>query len=282
MATHDAYATLGLDPRCTDAQIVTMYRHLAKLHHPDRGGNAKRFREIQDAYDAIGNSERRTSYDQERARAQRFTVRDDVPETGARDEDERYDAAYRRVRPDWERDLRDWLNHQARQQAQERHGAPGERTGNGEASAQRDAHEQRRATRTLQRRTATAAVAAGGFASILRWVQIGTAGNTRSDDVAASILATGASDHWTWFAVVVAAGIVGWVQILRPGNRNRTVRTGAIAAIAAVTLAGAGANPLTWQAGAWIAAVGAFFVTKRGWGSGPIWNRIRHRNASAR
>lgn len=277
MATHDAYATLGLDPRCTDAQIVAMYRHLVKLHHPDRGGDAKRFREIQDAYDAIGSSGRRASYDQERARAQRFTVRDDVPKPGARDEDERYDAAYRRVRPDWERDLRDWLNHQARQQAQQPRGETGDRDGNGETHTQRDADEQRRVMRTVQRRTATAAAAAGGFASILRWAQTGTNGSTRSDDVAASILAAGARDHWTWFAIVVAAGIVGWAQILRPGTKTRTVRTGAIAAIAAATLAGAGANPLSWQAGAWLAAVGAFLAAKRGWGSSPIGNRIKNR-----
>ena len=282
MATHDAYATLGLDPRCTDAQIVAMYRHLVKLHHPDRGGDAKRFREIQDAYDAIGSSERRASYDQERARAQRFTVRDDVPKNGERDEDERYDAAYRRVRPDWERDLRDWFNHQKRQQAQEPRGEAGERNGDGGAETQRDTHEQRRVTRTVQRRAATAAIAAGAFASTLRWVQTGTNGNTRSGDVAASILATGASDHWTWFAIVVAAGIVGWVQILRPGIKNRTVRTGAVAAIAAATLAGAGANPLTWQTGAWLLAAGAFLAAKRGWGSSRNRNRIRNRTANAR
>jgi len=273
MATDDAYAALGLDPRCTDSQIVVMYRHLAKLHHPDRGGDAKRFREIQDAYDAIGSSERRASYDRGREQARRFTVRDDVREPGVRSEDERYDAAYQRVHPDWERDLRDWLNQREQRTARTR----GEDDGEVGARTRRTTSEPQRNRRSVQRRAA-AAIAAGVIASTLRWVQIGEKGVASRDDVAASILATGLGDRWTWFAIITACGIEAWAEILRPGAKHRAVRTGVLAAIAATALAGAGANLLVWQVGAWALVAGAFVAMKSVWGR----NRIKNRTAGAR
>jgi DnaJ-domain-containing protein 1 len=41
---------LGLTPPVTRNEIQTAYRDLAKLHHPDRGGDAKQFAKATDAY----------------------------------------------------------------------------------------------------------------------------------------------------------------------------------------------------------------------------------------
>lgn len=67
----DHYATLGLDRRCTDAQIRAAYRVLAKQHHPDvNQGSADalaRTQAINAAYEILGASDRRSEYDCELA-----------------------------------------------------------------------------------------------------------------------------------------------------------------------------------------------------------------------
>jgi curved DNA-binding protein CbpA len=53
-AANDPYATLGVSPSATDAELRTAYRRLVQLHHPDHNGgsaeSAHRFEEIQIAY----------------------------------------------------------------------------------------------------------------------------------------------------------------------------------------------------------------------------------------
>lgn len=65
------YATLGLDRHCTDAQIRTAYRLLAKQLHPDlNGGSPGAVAETQAlnaAYETLSDPERRRVYDQELA-----------------------------------------------------------------------------------------------------------------------------------------------------------------------------------------------------------------------
>lgn len=69
------YATLGLDRGCTDAQIRTAYRLLAKQHHPDVNGSSRaavaRTQELNTAYEILGDPERRASYDRELAAAEK-------------------------------------------------------------------------------------------------------------------------------------------------------------------------------------------------------------------
>jgi DnaJ-class molecular chaperone len=43
---------LGLSPPVTRLEIRTAYLNLAKVHHPDAGGDADAFRRIDDAYRA--------------------------------------------------------------------------------------------------------------------------------------------------------------------------------------------------------------------------------------
>lgn len=48
-----AYEILGLTPNADDTVIKAAYRALTKEHHPDKGGDAERFKEITAAYNAI-------------------------------------------------------------------------------------------------------------------------------------------------------------------------------------------------------------------------------------
>ncbi len=66
----DHYATLGLEPRCTAAQIRTAFRNLVRQHHPDRNaGSAEavaRAQELNAAYEVLGDAVRRRAYDADR------------------------------------------------------------------------------------------------------------------------------------------------------------------------------------------------------------------------
>jgi curved DNA-binding protein len=68
-AEPDHYATLGLDRRCTAAQIRAAYRLLAKRHHPDLNpGSAQavaRSQELNAAHEILSDPARRRAYDRE-------------------------------------------------------------------------------------------------------------------------------------------------------------------------------------------------------------------------
>ena len=59
----DLYAILGVSRGASGDEIKRAYRKLAMQHHPDRGGDQARFQEIQQAYDVLGDANRRTEYD---------------------------------------------------------------------------------------------------------------------------------------------------------------------------------------------------------------------------
>jgi molecular chaperone DnaJ len=68
MAERDYYEVLGVPRSATVDQIKQAYRKLAKQHHPDRNPNNKsaeqRFKEVQGAYDVLGDADKRKAYDQ--------------------------------------------------------------------------------------------------------------------------------------------------------------------------------------------------------------------------
>lgn len=72
MAELDYYGVLGVSSNATDDEIKKKYRAIAKRNHPDTNpGNAEAdriFREASEAYEVIGDAEKRRAYDQERAR----------------------------------------------------------------------------------------------------------------------------------------------------------------------------------------------------------------------
>lgn len=62
----DHYQTLGLQPNATVDQIKKAYRSLAMKHHPDRGGDQAKFKDISVAYDTLSDQNKRAEYDQMR------------------------------------------------------------------------------------------------------------------------------------------------------------------------------------------------------------------------
>lgn len=57
------YKTLGVQPDASDAEIKRAYRKLAVKHHPDKGGNEARFKKISEAYETLGDPQKRANYD---------------------------------------------------------------------------------------------------------------------------------------------------------------------------------------------------------------------------
>ena len=60
----DPYATLGISPTATRAEAKEAYLRLAKQHHPDRSGDATRFRAIADAWEIVGDKAKRALHDE--------------------------------------------------------------------------------------------------------------------------------------------------------------------------------------------------------------------------
>jgi len=68
MQTKDCYEVLGVAKNANQEDIKKAYRKLAIKYHPDKNPNNKeteeRFKEIANAYSIIGDSEKRSNYDQ--------------------------------------------------------------------------------------------------------------------------------------------------------------------------------------------------------------------------
>src|SRR4030042_6022042 len=60
----DYYQILGLSREASPEEIKKAYYKLAHKHHPDKGGEEKKFKEINEAYQVLSNKEKRTQYDQ--------------------------------------------------------------------------------------------------------------------------------------------------------------------------------------------------------------------------
>ena len=64
----DYYEVLGVDKNADEATLKKAYRGLAKKYHPDMNpGDAEaeaKFKEVNEAYDVLSDSEKRAKYDQ--------------------------------------------------------------------------------------------------------------------------------------------------------------------------------------------------------------------------
>ena len=59
----DYYNILGVQKGASEDEIKKAYRKLAAQHHPDRGGDTARFQDIQEAYNTLGDPNKRAEYD---------------------------------------------------------------------------------------------------------------------------------------------------------------------------------------------------------------------------
>src|SRR3989338_10432422 len=71
----DYYDILGVQKSASADEIKRAFRKLAQEHHPDKGGDPEKFKEVNEAYQVLSNAEQRQQYDQygqtfEQARSQ--------------------------------------------------------------------------------------------------------------------------------------------------------------------------------------------------------------------
>jgi len=66
MSNASYYDVLGVSEQATQEEIKKAYRKLAVEHHPDKGGDENRFKEIANAYGVLGDEGKRKQYDQQK------------------------------------------------------------------------------------------------------------------------------------------------------------------------------------------------------------------------
>merc|ERR1719183_3190052 len=57
------YKALDVEKNASEADIKKAYRKLAVKHHPDKGGDPEKFKEITRAYEVLSDSDKRSKYD---------------------------------------------------------------------------------------------------------------------------------------------------------------------------------------------------------------------------
>jgi len=63
---NDHYKTLGVSENASPDEIKKAYRSLANKHHPDKGGDQSKFKDISVAYDTLSDANKKSEYDQMR------------------------------------------------------------------------------------------------------------------------------------------------------------------------------------------------------------------------
>jgi len=74
------YDVLGLPRDASPDDVKKAYRKLAREHHPDKGGDAEKFKKVQEAYEILSDPQKRANFDQ-------FGAADGPPQGGLRPED---------------------------------------------------------------------------------------------------------------------------------------------------------------------------------------------------
>jgi len=64
MANKDYYQILGVSKNASKEELKKAFRTLAHQHHPDKGGDAEKFKEINEAYGVLSDEKKKAQYDQ--------------------------------------------------------------------------------------------------------------------------------------------------------------------------------------------------------------------------
>ena len=76
MMLKDYYRILGVSPDASEEEIKKAYRSLAKQYHPDtnhgKPASEERLKEINEAYDILGDKEKRRLYDLQVSRSPKY------------------------------------------------------------------------------------------------------------------------------------------------------------------------------------------------------------------
>ena len=60
----DYYEILGITKGASQDEVKKAFHKLAHKHHPDKGGDEKKFKEINEAYQVLSDTTKRSQYDQ--------------------------------------------------------------------------------------------------------------------------------------------------------------------------------------------------------------------------
>ena len=60
----DYYEILGVTKQASQDEIKKAFHKLAHKYHPDKGGDEKKFKEINEAYQVLSDAQKRQQYDQ--------------------------------------------------------------------------------------------------------------------------------------------------------------------------------------------------------------------------
>ena len=59
----DYYSILGVPKNATEKDLKKAYKKMSMQHHPDRGGNEEKFKQINEAYSTLKDPQKRAEYD---------------------------------------------------------------------------------------------------------------------------------------------------------------------------------------------------------------------------
>ena len=59
----DYYQTLGVQRNASSEELKKAYKKASMQHHPDRGGDESKFKEINEAYSTLKDPQKRQQYD---------------------------------------------------------------------------------------------------------------------------------------------------------------------------------------------------------------------------
>ena len=60
----DYYELLGVSRDASEKELKSAFKKKAMQHHPDKGGNPDKFKQINEAYQILSDNEKRQMYDQ--------------------------------------------------------------------------------------------------------------------------------------------------------------------------------------------------------------------------